>query len=450
MICLSAVEMLADRHIETLAQMKAKADSLMNSEQYSQALEAYIEVMEQAERADSQSLYIACIGNISNIYAVSGEFERCFYYNRMGYEAALKQHDADLAGKFLINSVGIYCSMNDTDNAREQLRLMEQHPLSDTVMWRFYTIHYSGVLARTEQQYDKAITLSTRAFEYARSHQMGPKYELVQLSELGNLYLMKEEPAEGLRYFKMHLAKTDSLNSRELQCSSCRLMADAYEKAGHKDSAQFYMTMYYTLRDSVLDQRQLAAAKEKLYQYENSRTGKQISSLHAQLQRQWWLLALVVVLSLMVIGLLWRWTRRRIAEKKEEKAEGRAPIYLSEDQVRQLAVQIDEGMQDISAISQADFSLQQLAQCVGSNTKYVSYAINQVHGKTFKTLLNERRIEEAARRLSDTEHYGNITIQGIYQELGYNSAATFIQAFKKIKGMTPSQFLKEHSGGSES
>ena len=304
MMCLSAVGMLADRHTETLAQMKAKADSLMNSEQYSQALEAYIEVMQQAERADSQSLYIACIGNISNIYAISGEFERCFHYNRMGYEAALKQHDSDLAGKFMINSVGIYCSMNDTDNAREQLRLMEQHPLSDIVMWRFYTIHYSGVLARMELQYVKAIALSTRALEYARSHQMEPKYELVQLSELGNLYLMKDEPAEGLHYFKMHLAKTDSLNSRELQYSSCRLMAEAYEKAGHMDSAQFYMTMYYTLRDSVLDQRQLAVAKEKLYRYENSRTGRQISSLHAQLQRQWWLLALVVMLSLIVIGLL--------------------------------------------------------------------------------------------------------------------------------------------------
>ncbi|MBQ9667852.1 MAG: hypothetical protein IJV45_03775, partial [Prevotella sp.] len=128
----AAVHCAAATQADSLSLLKARADSLMNSEQYSQALEAYIDVMERAEQADSQNLYIACIGNISNIYAVSGEYERCEHYNRLGYEAALRQRDADLAGKFLINSVGIQCSMNNVEKAREQLRLMDQHPLIDT------------------------------------------------------------------------------------------------------------------------------------------------------------------------------------------------------------------------------------------------------------------------------------------------------------------------------
>ena len=447
----AAVHCAAATQADSLSLLKARADSLMNSEQYSQALEAYIDVMERAEQADSQNLYIACIGNISNIYAVSGEYERCEHYNRLGYEAALRQRDADLAGKFLINSVGIQCSMNNVEKAREQLRLMDQHPLIDTVMWRFYTIHYAGVVARMGGQIDESIALSTRALDYARSHRMEPKYELVQLSELGNLYLLRDDAQEALHYFRMHQSMTDSLESTELQAASCRLMAEAYEKAGHPDSAQFYHSMYYTLRDSVLDQRQLAAAKEKLYQYENSRTGRQISSLSAQVHRQWWLLTLVVVLSLLALAGLWYLGRRRIAqmraEREEKGTEGRAPIHLSDEQVKELATQIDGVMSDITAISNPDFSLQQLAVRVGSNQKYVSYAINQVHGKTFKTLLNEYRIKEATRRLTDTEHYGNITIQGIYQELGYNSATSFIQAFKKINGTTPSQFLREQSAG---
>lgn len=447
----AAVLCTAATQTNSLALLKARADSLMNREQYSKALEAYIDVMERAERADSQSLFIACIGNISNIYAISGEFERCEHYNRLGYEAALRQHDADLAGKFIINSVGIQCSMLNVEKAREQLRLMEQHPLSDTVLWRFYTIHYAGVVARIDNQFDEAIGLSTRALTYAQQHQMEPKYELVQLSELGSLYLMQDDAQRALHYFRMHLAMTDSLESTELQASSCRLMADAYEKAGHKDSAQFYHSMYYTLRDSLLDQRQLAAAKEKLYRYENIRTGRQISSLNAQVQRQWWLLTLVIVASLAALAGLWYLGRRRLtqmrAEREEKGSERRTPIHLSDEQVKELAAQIDQVMSDITTISNPDFSLQQLAAKVESNTKYVSYAINQVHGKTFKTLLNEYRIKEATRRLTDTEHYGNITIQAIYQELGYNSATSFIQAFKKINGMTPSQFQHEQSGG---
>lgn len=39
-----------------------------------------------------------------------------------------------------------------------------------------------------------------------------------------------------------------------------------------------------------------------------------------------------------------------------------------------------------------------------------------------------------------------MTIQAIYEELGYNSAASFIQAFKKVNGMTPSVYQKLKSG----
>ena len=45
-------------------------------------------------------------------------------------------------------------------------------------------------------------------------------------------------------------------------------------------------------------------------------------------------------------------------------------------------------------------------------------------------------------RLSDEEHYGNLTIQAIYQGLGYNSPGGFIEAFKKVNGMTPSVYMK--------
>ena len=99
-------------------------------------------------------------------------------------------------------------------------------------------------------------------------------------------------------------------------------------------------------------------------------------------------------------------------------------------------------MNDVAIISRSDFNLNMLADMVDSNTKYVSWIINDTYKKNFKTMLNEYRIHEACRRMSDTEHYGNMTLQAIYEELGYNSAASFIQSFKKVNGMTPSQYQK--------
>ena len=62
--------------------------------------------------------------------------------------------------------------------------------------------------------------------------------------------------------------------------------------------------------------------------------------------------------------------------------------------------------------------------------------------ENFRQFLSEYRICEACRRLSDKEHYGNMTLQAIYEELGYNSVASFIQAFKKVNGMTPSTYQR--------
>lgn len=102
-------------------------------------------------------------------------------------------------------------------------------------------------------------------------------------------------------------------------------------------------------------------------------------------------------------------------------------------------------MENVSLICREDFNLATLAKAVGSNTKYVSITINDTYGKTFKTYLNEFRIKEACRRLVDTENFGNFTIRAIHQELGFRTATSFVSAFRKVTGMTPSEYKKMHT-----
>ena len=132
-----------------------------------------------------------------------------------------------------------------------------------------------------------------------------------------------------------------------------------------------------------------------------------------------------------------------------EHEDQRMGLGLSEELRNRLLNSITMILDDVSVISNSDFNLSMLAEKVGSNTKYVSWIINDVYGKNFKTVLNEYRIREACRRLTDKDHYGNMTIQAIYEELGYNSAASFIQAFKKVNGMTPSVYQKLKSGNEQ-
>lgn len=97
--------------------------------------------------------------------------------------------------------------------------------------------------------------------------------------------------------------------------------------------------------------------------------------------------------------------------------------------------------EDISVISDPDFSLNAMADKVGSNTKYVSVVINRTYHKNFKTLLNEYRIKEACRRMTDSD-YDRYTIKAIACEVGFRNTVSFIRCFKNIMGMTPSIYQK--------
>lgn len=126
---------------------------------------------------------------------------------------------------------------------------------------------------------------------------------------------------------------------------------------------------------------------------------------------------------------------------KEENTNG---INMSEENKNRLLNSVIEVMNNVEFISKPDFGLNALADAVGSNTRYVSWVINDTYGKNFKTMLNECRIKEACRRLLDKENYGNMTIQAIYEEVGYTNNVSFIRAFKKVNGMTPSEYQRQY------
>ena len=237
---------------------------------------------------------------------------------------------------------------------------------------------------------------------------------------------------------------------------------------------------------------QFNIAAGKLFEYENAETKKRVDDLvsHNRIQ----LVIIIVFVTLAVsLALLYAALRRKnrmltdarqtLMRKNEELTAGdrrqkklleqyvealnakdrekdngaqadethqeRNEIGLDAEQQSRLLNSITSVLEDVETISRSDFGLNVLAEMVGTNTKYVSWLINDTYHKNFKTLLNEYRIREACRRLADSEHYGNVTIQTIYEQLGYSSASGFINAFRNVNGMTPSAYMKlVRKGGS--
>jgi AraC-like DNA-binding protein len=116
---------------------------------------------------------------------------------------------------------------------------------------------------------------------------------------------------------------------------------------------------------------------------------------------------------------------------------------LDENTRSELAVKIITVLDSTDEIFSSEFSLKRLSELVGSNNRYVSQTINESLNMNFTSVLNTYRIKEACRRMNDTDKYGRQTIEAIAEGVGFKSRTSFVTAFKRVTGVTPSEFHKQ-------
>lgn len=85
-----------------------------------------------------------------------------------------------------------------------------------------------------------------------------------------------------------------------------------------------------------------------------------------------------------------------------------------------------------------EFKLDQMADMAAMSPTYYSYIFKVLTGKSFIEYLNDIRIQEARKLLTETDS----SITEICLNVGYNHLGHFNKMFKRIVGVTPSHFRK--------
>ena len=88
-----------------------------------------------------------------------------------------------------------------------------------------------------------------------------------------------------------------------------------------------------------------------------------------------------------------------------------------------------------------ELTLFDIAKKLNTNISMLSKAINKTFNCNFNDLVNGYRIEAFSNLIKIGEHKRQ-TILSLAFEVGFNSKATFNRAFKKVKGITPQEFIK--------
>lgn len=107
---------------------------------------------------------------------------------------------------------------------------------------------------------------------------------------------------------------------------------------------------------------------------------------------------------------------------------------LKDEDAENLFAKLDGAMKQKELFKNASLTLNELAKAIGISSHQLSQLLNDNIGKNFTSYVNECRIEEACRMITNGHIY---TLEAIGYEVGFNSKSTFYTAFKKVIGTTP-------------
>jgi AraC-like DNA-binding protein len=117
------------------------------------------------------------------------------------------------------------------------------------------------------------------------------------------------------------------------------------------------------------------------------------------------------------------------------------PRKISDEEAQMRLASLEKLMKEQKLFKNPNLKLQDLAADMNLSVHQLSQFLNDHLGKNFTHFINEYRIQEACNLL---ENDSLLSIEGIGDEVGFNSKSTFFSTFKKLKGVTPATY-KQHS-----
>lgn len=167
----------------------------------------------------------------------------------------------------------------------------------------------------------------------------------------------------------------------------------------------------------------------------------------------WWIVILSMAACCILIyfysGLQERYRKMKehINEKTEPHEGIRKEKYskskMDEKAAARIIGKLNECMETGKLYLNPDLKLQDVANAVGCNTGELSQVLNVFMNTGFTDFINQYRVDEFIKRIQD-KSASKYTLASLSEQCGFSSRTSFFRSFKKLKGMSPAEYIKEH------
>lgn len=409
--------------------------------------------------------------NIGNIYYVYGQKERAMEYFHKAFKASVSPGEEKMLLTSLNNMLLYAFDAGSADSIASDLRVFDTLKLGNGSDVRYTRGMIKSLRALTRDDVAGSLALLDSA-----EPEGGVREKVRNISIRTSLYYRLGRYGEALAECRRLRQYTDMPGAADVKVGWLSSMADTHEALGNIDSAYYYARRHIALSDSIFGRRvygeirDLAASRH----LKSADTKfRQLQHAHRVMQLEL-VSAVVVVILLIAIVIVVVAGRRRLHRRNEDLFRRNSELMAAEEQMarwrrayEQAAAQshkeekeqpdtptpaeLPDRYVDVAArlsgildenpeVYTPNFSIDDLARIAGEPKQVVSSALNRVLGKTFPQILGEVRVKEACRRLSDREQAERLTLEGVAESCGFKSRTNFISVFKKVTGLTPSQY----------
>lgn len=373
--------------------------------------------------------YQRTIFALADSYKSLNELDSASYYNNLGYKESKKIKNNRLHFLFILNEganqvlkKNYYAAIDSINIALPKLKEISNVGNNILASYYYYGKAYEGLM-----KYEKAIVYFNKVDSiYQKSGIITPEF------------------TDGYRF-----------------------LLNYYKKKGNKEKQLYYINTLMAIDSSFQNNYRILTRKiQKDYDIPHLMQEKEtiIKGLHQDKKANYWIIGILgfaVVLSLVVMQHLTKQKKQykqrfealmqqnkteSLTTEVEEQQEKSADLGIPEDVVvailKQLAV-----FENKKQYLKPNITLGDLATAFETNSKYVSIVINAKKQKSFSNYINDLRIDHAVEGLKNNKEMRKYTIKAIAEEVGFNNAEAFSNAFFRRTGIKPSYFVKKIQEG---
>ena len=460
---------------------------------YSQQLDKALSTV-SAENFPFRPIYYHEIGKL---YYEFHEYETAKIFFEKGLEN-ITMNDDMLAIRHMLNNIGLiyrnhykdfeksdscFRKIFDTKPAPEELSLpyhrsANSNPKNEYELWVAIAKGNLGTNAYLRGDYDEAIPLLLFAVENTtKTNPYNCRYAASKTLTLAEIFLEKSDLKQAKFYAdkSMEFMEKDRIHNKEIKIVNmeqlylyynvmsryCRMSNNADKALLYTDSA----TNAYRQYEEDFNLRKLLYAEQYIKRQE----------LNAEmLKSKTYYLNMIIFLIFAVVFFIFIWVVYYFYRKKRKayrdlviKTQKWAEIHFiqlndktnteniaindnnnnktekieekTSDFDKQLFSKLNKFVIEEKLHLNSEITVEVAARIMNTNQKYLSQAVNNCTGDNFIAYINEYRIKEAVRLMSDTSKK-HLSVERIAIAVGFSDRITFYRAFKKQTGFSPADF----------